>query len=127
MTAQTAWWGGRPGIHSHVSDCGEIRSVDKRCPVPAAPPPPFSSSGLFPPRLRPSLVTTPSKKQTTRSLRTIHFPKLPLSGGPTVLWSAPPPRRTAPLRPPRSGTPPASSGRAEHLDSGLGKVRGGKS
>lgn len=49
VTAQTTWWGGRPGIHSHVSDCGEIRSVDKRCPVPAAPPPPFSSSGLFPP------------------------------------------------------------------------------
>lgn len=74
-------------------------------------------------------MTTPSKKQTTPSRRASHFPKLPLSGGPRVLlWSAPPPWRAVPLRPPRSsGTPPASRGLAEHLDSGLGRVRGGKS
>lgn len=92
-TAQITWWGGHRGIHSHVSDCGEIGSVDKRCPVPASlPPPPFLELWALPPRLRPSLVTTPSKKQTTLLLRAIHFPKLPLSGGPRVLLqSAPPP------------------------------------
>lgn len=90
------------------------------------PPPPFLELWALPPRLRPSLVTTPSKKQTTLSLRTIPFPKLPLSGRPRVLLrSTPPPGRTLPLGPPRSEAPRASSGRAEQLDSGpgRGKVR----
>lgn len=42
--ADYLWGGGggsRRGIHSQVSDCGEIGSVDKRCPVPE-PPAPFS-------------------------------------------------------------------------------------
>lgn len=42
--ADYLWGGGggsRRGIHSQVSDCGEIASVDKRCPVPE-PPAPFS-------------------------------------------------------------------------------------
>lgn len=103
---------------------------DVRFP-PANPPPtalPFLELRALPPRLWPSLVTTPSKKQTTFSLRTIHFLKLPLSGGPRVLLrSAPPPWRALPLRPPRSRAPWASSGPTKQQDSGLGRWKGGKS
>lgn len=126
--ADYLWGGGggsRRGIHSQVSDCGEIGSVDKRCPVPE-PPAPFSRAlGSSPkvaahPRDHPLQKTNNTLAEDdslfeTAIVRRAKSPPADLS---------PPPWRTLPLRPPRSGPPRAASGQAQQLDSGLGRRKG---
>lgn len=51
MTAQTTRWGGRPGIHSHVSDGGEIRAVGDAMSGSRRAPTPFLQLRALPPQV----------------------------------------------------------------------------